>query len=161
MCVVVDTNSRARFLDETDAPAALLHGWLNERRGKLLRAESGRWQMEHLASSGDWRKKVREYSGIGIIKTISDADIQSSMRLLPDKTKSGEKDRHVLALALAGGARLLYSADDKLRDDFKSVVGGGKIYPGAGGDAEKNPRNTLRRCRELLDEGGLCDHGAD
>ena len=39
-------------------------------------------------------------------------------------------DPHIIALAQVSGARLLYSNDKNLRDDFKDtkLVNGGKIY---------------------------------
>ena len=161
MCVVVDTNSRKRFMDGGNQSAVPLREWLRDGKGKILHVEAGGWLKEHKTSSGEWKEQVREYGRVGILKTIPAEEFMAAVRALPEKTKSGEKDKHVLALALAGGARLLYSADDKLRDDFKAVVDGGKIYPGAGGESDPNHPRTIRRCRKLLAEDGLCDRGVN
>ena len=162
MCVVVDANVRELFLDETNKSAAILRGWLNGRKGKLLHAETGLWKTEHEKSSRQWREQVRAYSGTGVLKTVPNGEFDAGMASLASRrTKSGEKDKHVLALALAGGARLLCTDEGDLQDDFKTEVKGGKAYPGFGMAGDPNSPSVLRRCRELLDEGGLCDHGAD
>ena len=159
MCVVVDANSRDNFMDGGNQSAALLREWLSNGEGKLLHVEAGRWLTEHKKSSAEWKNQVREYGSGGILKTIPAGEFNAALRGLPEKTESGEKDKHVLALALAGGARLLYSNDTDLRDDFKIIVKG-KVYPGAGGDSDPNKPSTVNRCRKMLRKGGLCDHGA-
>lgn len=156
MCVVVDANSRGRFLSG-DKSATLLRDWVEKREGKLLHIQAGDWQTEHQASGARWQAQVRAYSGAGVLRIVADAAFNAALRSLPEKTKSGEKDRHILALALAGGARLLYSADGNLRDDFKGVVNGGKVYPGAGGESDSNHPRTVARCRKMLKDGGLCE----
>ena len=158
MCVVVDTNSRKCFMDENNPSAVPLREWLRDGKGKLLHVESGRWLKEHGTSSAEWKTLVREYGRVGILKTIPTGEFNATLTGLPEKTKSGEKDKHVLALALAGGARLLYSDDNNLRDDFKNIAKG-KIYPGVGGQSNPNSDATIRRCRNMLKDGGLCDHG--
>ena len=163
MCLVVDTNSRGRFLSD-DEPAALLRHWVESGRGKLLHIDVGRWRAEHHSSSAEWQQQVQEYERNGFLKIVAKGKFDAALKDLPEKIKSDENeqknDRHVLALACAGGARLLYSADKNLRDDFKVTVDGGKIYPGVGGQSDSNPKRTPRRCREVLRSGGLCDRGA-
>lgn len=169
MCVIVDTDSRGKFVDGGNKSSALLNEWLTKRKGKLLLTTACDWQREHGSSSFEWKERVRSYSGVGIVRNVPAAAVEAKIAALPP-TKSGEKDRHVLALALAGGARLLYSADDKLCDDFKSIVPGGVVYPGAGGKSDPtksepdksdpNSAATVNRCKKMLNKGGLCDHGA-
>ena len=140
--------------------AALLRAWLKDGRGKLLHAETGKWLEEHERSSSRWQAQIRAYSQSGVLKIVADSDFESAEESLPKKTKSGEKDKHVIALALAGGARLLYSADGNLRDDFQVIVNRGKIYPGVGGTSSPNATTTVARCRKMLNGGGLCGHRA-
>ena len=160
MCVVVDTNIREAFLSESNKSAALLRAWLEDGRGKLLHIESGKWLEEHERSSGEWRDQVRAYFQSGVLKIVADSDFESAKRSLPEKTDSGEKDKHVLALAMAGGARLLYTEEENLQHDFKTVVVGGKVYPASSRKSDPNKAPTVTRCRDMLDGGGLCDHGA-
>ena len=139
--------------------AALLRAWLEDGRGKLLHIESGKWLEEHKGSSGEWQEQVKVYSQSGVLKIVADSDFESAEKSLPKKTKSGEKDKHVLALAVAGGARLLYTEEEKLHYDFKKVVKG-KVYPASSLESNPNKASTVARCREILKGGGLCDHGA-
>ena len=169
MCVIVDTNSRKQFMDKSNKSSVLLNEWLTKRKGKLLLTAAYDWQREHGSSSFEWKAWVRSYSGAGIVRDVRAAAVEAKIAALPP-TKSGEKDKHILALALAGGARLLYSADDKLCDDFKSIVPGGVVYPGAGGKSDPtksepdksdpNSAATVNRCKKILNKGGLCGHGA-
>ena len=147
-------------MSDDNKSAALLRDWLENGRGKLLHIESGKWLEEHERSSDEWRDQVRAYSQSGVLKVIADSDFESAKRTLPKKTKSGEKDKHVLALTMAGGARLLYTEDEKLQDDFKTVVDGGKVYPASSRKSSPNSASTVARCRKMLNGGGLCDHGA-
>ena len=158
MCVVVDANVRGEFLGGSKS-AALLRDWLENGQGKLLHAETGDWLREHEDSSGQWQAQVVAYSQSGVLKVVADSEFASAEQSLPKKTKSGRKDRHVLALALAGGARLLYTREGKLQEDFKSVVSGGKVYPASSRESTPDSAPTVKRCREMLDGGGLCDHG--
>ena len=161
MCVVVDTNIRDEFLSGDNMSAALLRDWLESGQGKLLHIESGKWLEEHKGSSGEWQDQVRAYSQSGVLKIVPDSNFESAKRsLLQKKTKSGEKDKHVLALAMAGGARLLYTEEEKLHYDFKTVVDGGKVYPASSRKSSPNSASTVARCRKMLNGGGLCDHGA-
>ena len=160
MCVVVDTNIREAFLSGDNKSAALLRAWLEDGRGKLLHIESGKWLEEHEGSSGEWQEQIKAYVKSGVLKIVADSDFESAKRSLPKKTKSGEKDKHVLALAVAGGARLLYTEEEKLQHDFKTVVDGGKVYPASSRKSAPNSAATVARCRNMLNGGGLCDHGA-
>lgn len=59
-------------------------------------------------------------------------------------------DPHVLALARDTGARLLYSNDQALQQDFtnRAIIGGvrGKIYPNTGYREFLNDRRNRRLC---------------
>ena len=161
MCVVVDTNIREAFLSGDNKSATLLRAWLEDGRGKLLHAETGKWLEEHERSSGEWRDQVRAYFQSGVLKIVADSDFEAAKRTVSqEETKSGEKDKHVLALAVAGGARLLYTEEENLQHDFKTVVAGGKVYPASSRKSDPNKAPTVTRCRSMLDGGGLCDHGA-
>ena len=83
-----------------------------------------------------------------------DEDVNDRAEALRRNDICTSNDEHVIALALVSGARLLYTNDQALIDDFKNrdIVAGprGKIYTTA-----RNDRFTEVH-RRLLAEPDLC-----
>ena len=68
-------------------------------------------------------------------RLVAASELEEKMRVLPSELRSDRKggdDRHILALALASGARLLYTEDGPLARDFtdSAVIRSpkGKVY---------------------------------
>lgn len=136
MCIIVDANKLGTFLaDSPDADSEPIHRWLGHRnaKGVLVYSTGGKFGAELGLQA---RKKLFVYVQAGKAHLIpphrfaDDADqLQASGKLRSD-------DPHVLALARASGARLLYTADGDLIADFKDrdLIDSprGKIYSNAG-----------------------------
>ena len=80
-----------------------------------------------------------------------DAKINEVKKKLKAEQKCRSNDLHIIALAIVSGARLLYSQDQLLQQDFrdKALIDQprGKIYPQF--DSEDKNINWLRRNRKL------------
>ena len=134
MCIIVDTNKLGTFLaDPPDDDSRPIHKWLERRAGSIVYSTGGRFAKE---IQGRVRTRLAAYVRAGRAKLIPGslfADDERDLEAHPDLRSD---DPHVLALARAAGARLLYTADRNLISDFKDrrFIDGprGKVYSGAG-----------------------------
>ena len=124
MCVIIDANvASSMFGDQQTLHEKLLLNWVMKGRSviyggqlkkELLRIESfKKWASEALIS--------------GRLKDESNK-INSEMKKLKN-LKSKSNDLHIIALAKASEARLLYSKDKPLQRDFGNLIKKGKVYP--------------------------------
>ena len=133
----------------TDAGREFL-AWIYSAKGRLV--VGGKLMDELSKASGrfeDWAKDIWQAGKLQIVKpeTISkgEAEIMKNKKLRSN-------DAHIIALALVSGARLLYSDDGALQDDFKDTAllprPKGKIFP-------NGPKFRKARQR-LLSSAKLC-----
>lgn len=127
MCAIVDTNVAYEVFDRDPArPEAGRHffDWLTSPRGQLV---VGGNLLEELSGSGaflNWYKTAINSARVRRIGTDDLAPHLDELSAKPCKSN----DKHVLALAAASGARLLYTNDHALMDDFRD----GAILPNPG-----------------------------
>ena len=135
MCIIVDANKLGVFLAEPPhADAVPIRQWLDRPAGvgALVYSTGGKFADE-LGSKA--KRKLADYRRAGRARLVAasrfaedEAELKASGRLRSD-------DAHVLALARVSGARLLYTADQDLIEDFKDhhliQRPRGKIYSGA------------------------------
>ena len=122
-----------RFLAEpAHDDAKPIHRWLQRGIGKLVYSTGGKFDTEIYRRA---RKKLERLYQAGRAKLIPESAFRDDVHWLETSGKLCSNDAHVLALARAGRARLLYTGDDKLKADFKdaAIIAGprGKIYSGA------------------------------
>ena len=134
MCIIVDTNKLGTFLaDPPDDDSRPIHKWLERRAGSIVYSTGGRFAQE---IQGRVRTRLAAYVRAGRAKLIPGSLFADDERDLKVRTDLRSDDPHVLALARAAGARLLYTADRNLISDFKDrrFIDGprGKVYSGAG-----------------------------
>ena len=101
--------------NEDSAP---IHQWLNRQsnRGKIIYSTSGHFAQEVSGTKGT---KLAAYVRSGKAQLIPANRFADDERALRAGGDMRSNDPHVLALARASGARLLYAGDKKLMDDFK------------------------------------------
>ena len=114
MCIIIDANKLGTFLAEPVSPdAAPVHRWL-DRGGTLVYSTEGKFSAEIGEKA---KRKLAVYVQDGTAKLVPwerlDDDLKAIRRL-----DIRSDDPHVLALARASGARLLYTADQALINDF-------------------------------------------
>ena len=133
MCIIVDDNRLGNFLAEpADKDAAPIREWLNRKGGSILYSTGGEFAQE-LGKKA--KTKLQNYSRAGKAKLFPASKFEQDLRDLQAQGGLRSNDPHILALARASGARLLYTRDRDLITDFKDRrfidKPRGKIYSGA------------------------------
>ena len=138
MCAIVDASVVGKVFNPNRSGAAeKFYDWINVGAGRLV---VGGKVLKELSDNSNFRKWRQQAIQAGRIKTINEDDIKRDLRTLNDEQLSHKSnDAHVLALARASGARLLYSDDGDLQQDFKN----GKLI--------KKPRGTVYSTLEQED----------
>ena len=133
MCIIIDTNKIHDFLnDPSSEDMAPIHTWIDNRGGSFVYSADGQYGKE-LKSV---KKRLLEYARSGRARVFTETEITSEVDKVTRINKHKSNDIHILALARASGARLLYTGDKALMVDFKKkeIIDKprGKIYSGSG-----------------------------
>lgn len=147
MCAIIDANVAGEVFGPNPTPAGdKFRAWIIKGSERLI---CGGELQEELERIGDFKKWAKDALNAGKIKNIDEEKVKRKMEQIQKKSIRSN-DPHILALALASGARLLYSDDKKLHKDFKNpalIDPVGSIY------------STLMKKKDrqkLLDKKGLC-----
>lgn len=130
MCLIVDANRLGDFLTEPPKDDVQpIRRWL-ATGGKIVYATGGKFAEEIGIRA---RARLAELYRSGRAIYVPDADFRAVAEELDGQVRSD--DPHVLALARSSGARVLYTHDQALIDDFtdKDIISRprGKVYVGA------------------------------
>ena len=152
MCGIVDASVANEVFGDDRPPAGKrFFEWLASPRGQLV--VGGRLRME-LSRDHNFVRWLGNAVLYGRARSMADEDVETHTDELRRGDICKSNDEHVLALALVSGARLLYTNDAALIQDFKNreIVGNpvGKIYTTA-----RNNRVTAAH-RRLLADRTLC-----
>ncbi|MCY4461723.1 MAG: PIN domain-containing protein [Albidovulum sp.] len=124
----------------SDGPVLVIGGRLKEELFKLER----------------FRIWYDEASKSGRVRNVSDADVAKEEAKLDSSAGCQSNDRHVLALARISGARLLYTNDQKLMNDFKNT----NLVPTPKGKVYRTPRNgKFTEGHKMLLQNSSCKAG--
>lgn len=131
MCIIIDANKIGDFFNDPPAKdAEPIRIWLDKKGGKLVYPTYGKFAKELKSVRSNLLEFFRKGAAIPIKYSNS---IDSDEKELKNRCESN--DAHILALARASGARLLYTADKDLITDFKNenIINDpkGKIYSNA------------------------------
>lgn len=145
MCIIVDANVAHRIVAAPmHEDARQIVDWIDRGDGRLV---IGGKLTEELSQNGSVTRWLRTRIQAGLVRQIPVVVIAAKERHLSALKVCLSDDVHVLALALASGCRLIYTADGLLRRDFKNkrIIGSprGKVYTSM---ANKNLLNS-RTCR--------------
>lgn len=153
MCIIVDADRLGSFLSGLDgADGDPIRKWLGiasvgddfrvnpadtdrrdstTRRGRLVYTTGGKFE-EEICKKVNAKNRLEALVDAGRARHISWPRVETEQKKLLDEDVFKSNDSHVLALAIASGARVLYTGDQKLIDDFKNkeIVDGhkGKVY---------------------------------
>ena len=117
MCAIVDANVAGEVFGANRSPAGQqFFEWINQRHGRLV---VGGKLLEELYKTPA-REWARQAINSGRIKTVKASDVEALASELSRQQICTSNDPHVIALALISGARLLYSNDEALQNDFKT-----------------------------------------
>ena len=131
MCAIVDANVASEIFGPDPKPAgAEFFDWLKKGSGRLV--AGGKLLEELKASSGDFRIWANELVKAGKMRSVDGGKVAARTERIRDEGKCKSNDPHILALAQISGARLLYSNDVALQQDFnnKKLIDKprGKVY---------------------------------
>lgn len=152
MCIatIIDANGFGSFLNDVNSA---LRSWISRRDGFLVYSIEGDYAKE-IQKSRRMMDVITAYRRNNAVKLISSEEIKAADMTLPDNIIRSN-DRHVLALAKASNALVLFSDDQDLQDDFRNS----KLLPKIGGRSRSvypvaQPRSRQlrflgrRRCRD-------------
>ena len=153
MCAIVDANIASEVFSPGGPEAgAKFFEWIDSGTGRLV--AGGKLLEElYMTPASRW---IRQAILAGKMKIVDKQEVRAQTTKLVDLESCRSDDAHVLALAQVSGARLLYSNDKDLQQDFKDkdliYDPRGKIYSTLEGKSfSVNHRRLLKRedlCRE-------------
>ena len=117
MCAIVDANVRDEVFGSAEsAPGKLFLNWLTKSNGGKL-ALGGILRRE-LAGLENFRKIYEQLRLNARVVDVDDSLVDVATASLKARQICRSNDAHVLALAQVSGARLLYTNDQDLQQDF-------------------------------------------
>ena len=130
MCIILDNNKLGPFFNhKRNEDSTPIHDWIEKRSGKLVYSFGGKFGTE---MSSNAKKKLRGLDQSGKAKQIHHSELTKQARKIPENIVFKSDDKHIISLARASGARLLYTEDKDLMEDFKNTQlinnPKGKIY---------------------------------
>ena len=149
MCAIVDANVVAEvFNPSRPAAGEKFFHWLNDGKGTLV--VGGQLRRELNDASNNFKRWARDALLSGIMRSVNDAKVDVKTKQLVADGSCKSDDQHIIGLAQLGGARLLYSNDKILHQDFKNKnlidLPRGKVYSTSEGkDFTSGQRGLLRR----------------
>lgn len=157
MCAIVD----AAVVHQLVGPKQTESGrrfreWLDRDRGELVVGGHNIRELTHNRNFERWFLEARRLGRR--VRQVSESRIKEAEDQLSGIVTSN--DRHVLALALASGARLLFTDDRRLTNDFRNAdvipAPAGRVYT-TRGDVQ---RRFTSEHQMLLKTDNLCGGGA-
>ena len=154
MCAIVDANVGHEVFDpnrQTEA-GKLFYDWLMHPNGGVIVA--GGNLLRELNRSESFRRFFGERLLANRARQIPDGPLARAESEIRSQQVHNSNDEHVLALAQVSGARLLFTNDRALQDDFRDrrIIDGirGRVYT-------TRERSDIRRAhRNLLHRTDLC-----
>ena len=164
MCAIIDANVVHEVFGH-DRPEAGVEffKWINSGKGKLVVAGKLKKELSRNANFLSWWEEAQR---AGRTKACDDAEVDRQTQNVERSGGYRSDDPHVLALAQISGARLLFTNDQDLQDDFGNSEliepQGGNIYttknyPRKMRTFVKDQMRTFGKVhKNLLRRGDLC-----
>ena len=126
--------------------------WIMNGTGRLVSGGKALDELER--SSADFRSWAGQAVQAGNMTIVDEGELEARTERVVDRGGYTSDDPHLLALAQVSGARLLYSNDSDLQDDFKNrrLIDNprGRVY------STRVTRRFTRTHRNLLQRRDLC-----
>ena len=153
MCAIIDANVTFEVFGKSRADASKeFRAWLEGGRGTLVVGGENLTELTHNGNSQKWFQEARRLTRR--VRQVNNAQIKARQEWLRRSGMLRSDDEHVLALALVSGARLLYSNDGDLKDDFSNVrilrKPRGRVY------TTRRSKSFTPTHRKLLNRKNLC-----
>ena len=130
MCAILDADVAHQVFGTERPPAGeAFFAWINSGGMRLVAGGRLLEELDNDARFLAWRQQATQ---AGRIRILNAQEIEARMAELQDEGVCRSNDLHVVALAQVSGARLLYSNDLSLHQDFgnRQLINSprGKIY---------------------------------
>lgn len=161
MCAIVDASVAGEVFGSKRTPAGEgFFDWITNGNGKIVVGGTLREELGHSQAFLEWSLDAVQ---TGRMISLTDDSVNARTAQLQKEAKHRSNDPHILALAQVSGARLLYTNDKCLKDDFKNknIISHpeGKVF-----STGKNKDGTIlysrfTRSKKRLLEGAKCAVG--
>ncbi len=152
MCIIVDANVRDLVFGDSRTPASDL--LLKNIDNRFHRLVVGGKLRDELMQSRPFQLWLLQARLAQQVREINDDAIDSENKEVEGIDLCKSDDEHVIALARVSGARLLYTDDSDLQDDFRNPVliskPRGRIY------TTLRHQDIRKTHRDLLSRQDLC-----
>ena len=151
MCAIVDANTASEvFGTKRPEAGSKFFEWLNSGAGILV---AGGKLLDELKKT-QYREWARQAILSGKIELEDKQDVEAQTTKLHNEKACKSNDHHVIALAQISGARLLYTNDGNLQQDFKNKYlidnPRGRVY------STKKHRHFTVSHKQILGRRDLC-----
>ncbi len=149
MCAILDANVIHEVFGINASEAGRqFWDWMNSHKGRLV--VGGKLLRELKIASGEFLEWSRQAQFSGKLNIQNQERINAKMKDLHVTGRCQSDDAHIIALAQISGARLLFSNDRALQQDFKNkeLINNprGKVYSTLrGSDFTTSHKNLLSR----------------
>ena len=151
MCAILDVNVVHEVFgsNRTGAGVAFFN-WINTGTGDLV---AGGKMLKELNFNSNFRKWWQQAILAGKSRIVNEDNVNTKSEALKNEVTCRSDDLHIIALAQVSGARLLYSNDNNLQQDFKNKTliddPRGKVYSTLKDQNFKNSHRRLLRRKDL------------
>jgi len=132
MCIIIDANRAAAFAN-ADPSAAPIAAWLKKPQARL--AIGGSKLAREYRAVAKFVAVLAALDTAGRVRRYKDQDVNDAQDIVQLEANLTSDDPHIIALARVSGARVLYSLDVALHQDFRSpslLRPRGRVYQNAG-----------------------------
>ena len=146
MCAILDNDIAYQVFGDGRPPAGEeFFNWIDSGRGRLI---AGGKLLEELDRTKNFSVWWKQAVLAGLAELVDSDAVRQETTQLAEQKACRSNDPHVVALAIVGGARLVYTNDRKLQRDFgdRQLINGppGRVY------STLKSGNFTRRKRKLL-----------
>ena len=152
MCAILDANVAHEVFNKRNDAGQAFFDWITSGNNRLVTGGKNR---QELGRRGGW---ISQLIQSGRIRQVDDTEVNQIALRIESHGSCKSDDEHIIALAQVSGARLLYSNDQLLQQDFnrKDLIDRprGKVYSTQKTDEYDNSKFDEAK-RRLL-ERNLC-----
>ena len=160
MCAIIDASVLTEIVGDNRTPAGIgFLDWITNGEGKVI--YGGSRQLAEYKKVSGFAELIEELDRQNLARQLDKSEVDSISDSLVKQhpLRSKQKDSNVLAIAILSGARMLFSNDKPLHEDFKNtsiISPKGKVfstnninYPNDNKDFTREKADLLRNnpCR--------------
>ena len=159
MCAIVDAQvAHEVFGGDPSSAGREFFKWIHKGSGRLV--TGGKLWQELKRGSPDFRQWAREAQLAGLINLLDERQVDQRTTQIERDAEHKSNDPHVLAVAQISGARLIFTNDEHLGQDFrnKSLIDQprGSVYHTRDVRAANDNKEFSPTHKRLLSNSRLC-----